>query len=265
MFIVYRFWFQFSLASFVIFGIFGLYRFFLVQISKRGQWPSESDANEEVIAGSDYQSFFGDLPGIQASNNGHYLYDLHKELNQPDVYRIWMGPEPALMLAHPRAVKEFWSQHDEKLVERNVNLGWALNMIMGYGVGFRSMADRNRITKYFHHAFGSSQVRHFDCELETIVDEFFRHHSTGSLQSSDIKYLAHDAAIHLFLGCVGMNYVTELHCLVDELAELMTEAFNARWSNVPIIGYYLLPCSYILRQRIIIFRKRVKDTLSKVP
>jgi hypothetical protein len=64
------------------------------------------------------------------------------------------------------------------------------------------------------------------------------------------KYLVHDAAVHLFLGEADFDHLNELHALVDELGEFMTEAFNARWINLPIIGYYLLPTSYKLRKRI---------------
>ncbi|CAF1328363.1 unnamed protein product [Rotaria sordida] len=240
------------------------YKLFLRQISRRGQWYSTSDENNKQVSGTDYQSFFGDLAAIQASQNGQFLNNLHKDLNRPDVYRIWMGPEPVLMLAHPRAVKEFWSQHNENRVERNVHLGWPLEMIMSNGVGFRSMEDRNRITKYFHQALGQNQIRHFDLELETIVTEFFHQHSSDILQSHHIKYLAHDAAIPFFLGNAGFDHIDELHVLVDRLKELMTEAFDARWMNVPIIGYYLLPSSYKLRKRICLFNKRIRHVLTKI-
>ena len=193
--IVSRVWLPMSLAAMIAYGLWSLYRFLLQQMSKRGQWSSESSEHGGQVSGTEYQSFFGDLPAIQASQNGRFLNDVHKRLDRPDVYRIWMGPEPALMLAHPRAVKEFWSQHDESSVERNVHLGWPLQMLMGHGVGFLSMKDRNRITKFFHRAFGQNQVQRFDSELETLVTEFFRCHTSDRIQSQDIKYLAHDAAV----------------------------------------------------------------------
>jgi hypothetical protein len=116
-----------------------------------------------------------------------------------------MGPEPVLILAHPQAVKDFWSQHDEKCVERNVQLGRPLEMLMGNGVGFRSLLNRNRITKFFHNCFGQSQVRHFDADLQQIVINFFNQHLLDSL----IKYLARDAVIHLFLGKAGFDHLMQ--------------------------------------------------------
>ena len=234
------------------------------QISKRGEWYSTPNRNGQPVLGTNYESFFGDLPSIQASHNGYFLNDLHTRLNRPQVYRIWVSPEPALLLAHPQAVRDFWSQHDETCVDRNVHLGWPLEMLMGNGVGFRSMSDRNRITRFFHNCFSPSQVRRFDRHLESLVTEFFNRHSSNILQHQDIKYLAHDAAVYLFLGEAGFDHLNELHSLVDELGNLMTEAFDARWTNLPLIGYYLLPASYGLRKRIHRFHDRFRNVLSKV-
>lgn len=233
-------------------------------ISKRGQWYSTTNKYGQEVLGTEYQSFFGDLPAIQSSQNGYFLNDLHANLNHPQVYRIWMGPQPALMLAHPQAVREFWSQHDERSVERNVHLGWALEMLMGDGVGFRSVLDRDRITKFFHQCFSSNRVQHFDDCLEKEVTEFFNQYSSNIMQYQDLRYLAHDAGVYLFLGKVGSDHLDELHALVDELGELMSEVFNARWENVPLIGYYLLPKSYNLRQRIHSFKHRVHNVINKV-
>ena len=44
----------------------------------------------------------------------------------------------------------------------------------------------------------------------------------------------------------------------------MTEAFDARWTNLPLIGYYVLPTSYGLRKRIHRFHDRFRNVLSKV-
>jgi hypothetical protein len=247
-----------------MYGIYSVYTLLIRQISKRGEWYSTLDGSEQQVLGTKYQSFFGDLPGIQSSQNGTFSNDLYISFGHPQVYRIWMGPEPALMLADLRAVKDFWSHHNEKCVERNVHLGWPLEMLMGNGVGFRSIQDRNRITKFFHKCFGPTQVRQFNMHLETTVSEFFEQHSSDTLQCQDIKYLTHDAAVHVFLGNVGFDYLKELHSLVDELGELMIEAFDARWTNLPFIGYYLLPSSYKLRNRIRLFNKRIRDVLSKV-
>jgi cytochrome P450 len=101
------------------------------------------------------------------------------------VYRIWIGPEPALMLAHPQAIKELWSQHDEKCVQRNVHLDWLLEVLMENGVGFQSTSDRNRVTKFFHSSFGPSQVRRFGEHLEAIMSKFFIEYSSDILQSQN--------------------------------------------------------------------------------
>ena len=69
-------------------------------------------------------------------------------------------------------------------------------MLMGNRVGFRSMSDRNRITKFFHNCFGPSQVRRFDKQLESLVTEFFDRHSSNILQHRDNRYLAHDATVY---------------------------------------------------------------------
>ena len=245
--------------------IYQIYRSLIKRIAKSGEWQSVSnDSTEQFVCGSEYKSFFGDLPRIQSSENGRFMNDLHRELGCPHVYRIWMGPEPALMLAHPQAVRDFWSKHDEKKVERDVHLGWPLEMLMGNGVGFRSMDDRSRITKYFHTAFGASQVRHFDEQIEQTVEQFFNTFQSDQIASEDIKYLAHDVAVYLFFGETGFEHLNELHSLVDELRELMIEAFNARWTNLPIVGYYFLPNSYKLRKRIHSFNKRIRQVVSRV-
>ncbi|CAF0992390.1 unnamed protein product [Adineta ricciae] len=258
-----RFWLPIFCVSVATCSLLYLYMLLIQQISKRGQWLSTS--TEQSILGTDYCSFFGDLPAIQECQNGYFLYNLRIELGRPRAYRIWMGPEPALMLAHPQSVKDFWEQHKEKEVERDVHLGWPLEMLMSHGVGFRSMDDRSRITKYFHNCFGSSQVRCFDKHLETtIMNWFHQSNDLTSLNYKDIKYLAHDAGVHLFLGPIGFDHLNELHSLVDQLGELMTEAFDARWTNLPVIGYYFLPRSYKLRKRIRRFNQQIRNVLLKI-
>nr|ACD54772.1 cytochrome P450 monooxygenase-like protein [Adineta vaga] len=263
-FVFYHYWLQICLISFIIYSIYYISMLFIQQISKRGEWYSSLNNNEQKVLGTNYKSLFGDLSSIQSSQNGYFLNDLHNQLGSPQAYRIWMGPEPALMLAHPQAVKDFWGQHNEKCVERNVSLGWPLEMLMGNGVGFRSLPDRNRITKYFHQCFGASQVRHFDTQLELTVSKFFNNYSSEFLQYQNIRYFAHDVSVHLFLGKIGFDYLNELHELVDELGHLMNEAFNGRWTNLPLIGYYLLPSSYPLRKRIRLFNTRTRNVLMKI-
>ena len=80
---------------------------FMRQISKCGEWCSTPNRNGQRVLSTNYQSFSRDLSSIQASQNGYLLNDLHNRLNYPQLYRIWMGPEPALLLAHPQAVKDF--------------------------------------------------------------------------------------------------------------------------------------------------------------
>ena len=264
MLIIQHFWLPILSICIFSYGLYYIYMSFLEKVSKSGEWYSTTADNFKGVAGTNYQSLFGDLPAMQSSQNGRFLSDLHTRLGCPQAYRIYMGPEPALMLAHYQAVKDFWSQQNEKSVERDVHLGWPLEMLMGNGVGFRSMTDRNRITKFFHQCFGPSQVRQFDQQLESLVSDFLRSYSSELMQYQNLRYFAHDAAVHLFLGDVGFDHLDELHSLVDELADLMNEVFDGKWMNIPIIGYYLLPKSYTLRKRIRVFNSRTRNLLTKV-
>ncbi|CAF1238566.1 unnamed protein product [Adineta ricciae] len=264
MLIIRHFWLPILSACVFAYGLYYIYISFLEKVSKHGEWPSTTADNSKGAVGTKYQTLFGDLPAIQSSQNGRFLNDLHTDLGCPQAYRIYMGPEPALMLAHYHAVKDFWSQQNEKCVERDVHLGWPLQMLMGSGVGFRSIADRNRITKFFHQCFGPSQLRRFDLHLESLTTDFLRSYTSEQMQYQNLRYFAHDAAVHLFLGDVGFNHLDELHSLVDELADLMNEVFDGKWTNIPVIGYYLLPNSYSLRKRIRAFNSTTRNLLKKI-
>ncbi|CAF1238231.1 unnamed protein product [Rotaria sordida] len=79
----------------------------------------------------------------------------------------------------------------------------------------------------------------------------------------ELKYIAHDVGLHLFCGPNGSEYLSELHELVDELEDLMSITFDAKWLNIDGIRW-LLPASYRLRQRIAAFRDNFKTILMKL-
>jgi isoflavone 2'-hydroxylase len=211
------------------------------------------------VTGTDFRLPFGDLPTLRACNDGLYLLHLCEQLDKPYVYRIWMGHQPTLMLAHPDAVRQFWQYHDETKVDREVKLGWSLLHIMGEGIGFKPYRARNRMSKFFHACFGFKNVRLFDINIEKDVENFMiqLHDLTGKDRLIDIgnelAYLSHDVSIHLFLGPKGFNYLKTLHKLVDELHRLMAQTYNATWINV--VGLrWILPQAYKLRWAVTDFR-----------
>ena len=231
-------------------------------INKTGAWPN--------VIGTSYRFPLGDVPGMQISRNGHYLLNLCKQLNSPQVYRIWVGPRPALMMAHPDVVRQFWQQHDETSIERVVQLGWPLLLIMGQGIGFKTYHNRNRINRFFHECFGPKQVARYELSLEREVDVIMKRLQTMIIEAADapldiayeLKYLAHDAGMDMFLGPESSKYLPELHELVDDLVLVMTATFDARYINLPIVDWFL-PKAYRLRSDILSIRSKW-DKLLKI-
>ncbi len=237
----------------VLLGIL-LWKYFV----NSGNWPG--------VIGTDFRLPFGDLPTLRTCNDGLYLLHLCEQLGKPYVYRIWMGHQPTLMLAHPDAVRQFWQYHDETKVEREVKLGWSLLDIMGEGIGFKPYRARNRMSKFFHACFGSKNVRLFDVNIENEVEKFMikAHDLTRKDRLIDIgkelAYLGHDASIHLFLGSKGFAYLETLHQLVDELHRLMAQTYNATWINV--VGLrWILPQAYKLHWAVTDFRHQWENLL----
>ncbi len=223
-----------------------------------GNWPG--------VTGTKFRLPFGDLPALRACTDGLYLLNLCEQLGKPYVYRIWMGHQPTLMLAHSDAVRQFWQHHDEMKVEREVKLGWSLLDIMGEGIGFKPYRARSRMSKFFHACFGFKNVRLFDINIENDVDKFMKqlHDLTRKDELIDIgnklAYLGHDISIHLFLGPKGFAYLETLHKLVDELHRLMAQTYDATWIN--IVGLrWILPQAYKLRREVTDFRRRWEDLL----
>lgn len=225
------------------------------KISTQGDWPN--------AIGTAFRFPFGDLTALQESYDGHDLLQLCKKLGSPQVYRIWFGPTPALMLAHPDAVRQFWQQHDETSIVRVVQLGWSLLMIMGEGVGFKTYRNRNRISRFFHSCFGMKQVQQFDTSYESQVDTVMQQLASTVAAARgapldvamQFRYLAVDGALDLFVGRRAEKYLPQLHELVDDLGVVMLATFNARYINLPGVRW-LLPDTYHLRRRILAMRKK---------
>ncbi|CAF1066450.1 unnamed protein product [Adineta steineri] len=252
-----------SIVSLVIAAWLALWH----SILQKGKW-SRRGANS-IVLGTPFRFPFGDLPSMQTCQNGYYLNKIHQQLGHPKVYRIWMGPQAALMLAHPDSVRQFWNQHNERMIERDVKLGWPLIMLMSQGLGFKSYADRNRINKYFHGSFASARMHLFETHIEQTVISYIdkilanKPHDTLFDMQHELKYLAHDVGLHLFCGAHATEYLSELHEIVEELEELMSITFDAKWLNVDGI-HRLLPASYRLRSRISSFRARFMTILIKL-
>lgn len=232
-------------------------------INKMGDWPN--------VIGTSYRFPLGDVLGMQTSRNGHYLLNLCKQLHLPQVYRIWVGPRPVLMLAHPEAVRQFWQQHDEVSINRVVKLGWSLLLIMGEGIGFKTYHNRNRINRFFHECFGAKPVTRYEKSFEREVDLIMKRLETLVIEAGqapldiayELKYLAHDAGMDMFLGPESNKYLPQLHELVDELVVVMTATFDARYINLPILQW-LLPKAYRLRFDILAIRRKWDKLLKTI-
>ena len=230
-------------------------------INARGEWPN--------VTGTPYRFPFGDLISMQTSRNGHFLLNLCKRLGSPQVYRIWFGVTPTLMLAHPQAVREFWKQHDETSVNRVVQLGWSLLMIMGEGIGFKPYLVRNRISRFFHRCFGPKQVLQFGSSYEYHIDIFIKRlrsqlwDPNGTVLDiiNDVKYLSHDAALNMFLGPKSYAHFSTCREIVDNILVAMTKTFDARYINVPGLRW-LLPATYQLRREITAMRQKWRTLLN---
>lgn len=235
-------------------------------ILARGNWINIE--NQQVVVGTQFKFPFGDLSSIRKDIQNDYLFKLHRQLGSPKIYRIWMGTCPALVMAHPDAVRDFWRAHDEKTHLRVVQLGWALLLMMGEGVGFKKYKDRNRINKFFQNSFGPGQVLEFEHDIGQIVNGFMKELMTKIEKAEDkiidithaLQYLAHDACISLILGSTGQKYKSELHSFVDEMVYLMTIIFDALWINIDGLRL-LLPAYHRLRSGILNFRSKIKQFL----
>ncbi|CAF2926559.1 unnamed protein product [Rotaria sp. Silwood2] len=245
----------------LIFVVLILIVYFTYQkINSTGNWPN--------VIGTTYHVPFGDVPAMQACLDGHYLLNLNTKLGKPQVYRIWVGPTPVLLLAHPDAVRQFWQQHDETSIERVVHLGWSLLLIMGEGIGFKTYRNRNRINRFFHACFGIKQVKYFETSYEYQIDLVMQRLQSRVIDacdtpldvSSQFRYLALDAGLDMFLGTKSSRYLSQLHELVDELAVVMLATFNARYVNIPGLRWFI-PYTYYLRSKILTLRHKWNNLL----
>ncbi|CAF1345228.1 unnamed protein product [Rotaria sp. Silwood1] len=230
------------------------------------RWRLIRSGNWSGVVGTNFRFPFGDWRTILTSKDGLHLLHLCEKLGNPYVYRIWMGPQPALVLAHPDAVREFWQYHDETKIEREVKLSWALLDIMGQAIGFKPYRARNRISKFFHFCFGPKNINRFHMKIENAITEFMirLRYLTNNDTLVDIRkelsYLGHDASTYIYLGQKSSRYLNILHELVNEMNHLMTLACCSIWINV--VGLrWILPQAYKLRLKTASFRHKWKSLL----
>ncbi|UJR11969.1 hypothetical protein I4U23_016147 [Adineta vaga] len=213
------------------------------------RWRVIRSGNWSGVLGTNFYFPFGDWPGLLSSKDGLDLLRLCNRLGNPYVYRVWVGPRPALMLAHPDAVREFWEYHDETKIEREVKLSWALLHIMGQAIGFKPYRARNRISKFFHACFGPRNVSRFHMQIENAINEFIirLRHLTNNETLVDIgkelSLLGHDASAYMYLGRKSSRYLNEL------------VRSGLRW---------ILPEAYKLRLKIASFRHKWGSLLGKL-
>ena len=256
------------LASYapVSIGLITVLCILLLQIGLRylrqaGDWPN--------VTGTEYRFPFGDLPDIQASQDGLHLMRLKASLGHPKVYRIWLGPQPTLMLAHPEAVRQFWQFHNEQAIVREVKMGWAILLLMHDGIGFLPYRDRNRMAKFFHSCFGQGRVAQFDADIEFETDRIIDRLDKLTAQnniidiSSELKYLTHHVCAHFLLGPKWYKYQIELRELNDTMFRFIMICFEATWINLPVLQW-LLPKSLKLRWDILKFRRHVDTILHEL-
>ena len=233
------------------------------------RWRLIRSDNWSGVVGTKFRFPFGDWSTLLSSKDGLHLLRLCEKLGKPHVYRIWMGPQPALMLAHPDAVREFWQYHDETKIEREVKLSWALIDIMGQGIGFKPYRARNRLSKFFHVCFGPKGVSQFHMQIENAINEFMirlRHLTNKDILvdiGKELSYLAHDASTYMYLGRKSSRYYNILHELVDEMNHLMTLSCCSIWIN--LVGLrWILPQAYTLRLKTASFRRKWESLLRTI-
>ncbi|CAF1348653.1 unnamed protein product [Adineta ricciae] len=241
----------------------------VIVIDKLLRWYVTRSGNWSGVVGTNFCFPLGDWRGLLSSKDGLALLHLCQNLGNPHVYRIWMGLQPALILAHPDAVRDFWQYHDETKIEREVKLSWALIHLMGEAIGFKPYRARNRISKFFHVCFGPKNISRFQTKIENSINEFMTrlHYLTNTDTLIDIRkelsYLGHDASVNMYLGRKSSGHLNELRTLVDEMNHLMSLSCCSIWINVSGLQR-ILPDAYKLRSEIASFRHKWESLLKKL-